>query len=91
VTRPSKEQVEAALAAADGSSYSRAFGGPSHFDILADEVRALREEYSNLLTSWAELKAHRDELSRQLVAANLALRECTHERVDPNRDPFGGF
>lgn len=55
------------------------------------ELRAEMEGWKEEAGNAEQLRAENAELRRQLVAANLALQQCTHERVDPNRDPFGGF
>jgi intracellular sulfur oxidation DsrE/DsrF family protein len=84
--RPTKEQVDAALVMVD--NHVRAFpNSKMSLVTLSAEVAALQAENEQVRSMQAE-KAH---LMRQLTAARLMLQETTHERVDPNRDPFGGM
>jgi hypothetical protein len=56
-----------------------------------EDVERLESENERLLAAETDLAAANAELRKQLVAARSMLQECTHERVDPKRDPFGGM
>lgn len=76
--RHTREEVDAALRAQGNDEiFVPGTNGMPAASVLAAEVQALRDENA--------------ELRRQLVAARSALQQCTHERVDPNRDAFGGM
>lgn len=102
--RPTKEQVDDALEHVDlnppsASDPWRMGLRPEH--VLAAEVRALQVENEllredklkrdDLVEQVRSMQAEKAHLMRQLTAARLMLQETTHERVDPKRDPFGGF
>lgn len=70
--RPTEEQVDRDIDEAE--ELVRLVPGPYDREArLAAEVRALREDYDKLLTSWAELKAHRDQLLNVISEKNVAI------------------
>jgi intracellular sulfur oxidation DsrE/DsrF family protein len=98
--RPTKEQVDAALVMVD--NHVRAFpNSKMSLVTLSAEVAALQAENEqlredklkrdDLVEQVRSMQAEKAHLMRQLTAARLMLQETTHERVDPNRDPFGGM
>lgn len=94
--RPTRQELEAAASRVDGGHYE----DDDPFTLLA-ELRAMQVENEllredklkrdDLIEQVRSMKTENEHIMRQLTAARLMLRQCTHERVNPCRDPFGGM